>query len=219
MKFVFFGAPGAGKGTMASRAEAAFGLPHISTGEIFRAAMRAGTPLGVKVKSVIESGGLVSDDLTIELVRERLSEPDASKGWLLDGFPRTIPQAEALESICPEDYVIDLEVSDAKVVERLSGRRMCKACGRIYHVAFMPPRAEGLCDDCGAALYTRDDDRESSVRTRLENYRKQTSPLKAYYEARGVLVKVDGEGEADRVWDSLRAVMEGLIGGRGRGSK
>lgn len=211
MKFVFFGAPGAGKGTMASRAKEAFGLPHISTGEIFRAAMKAGTPLGLKVKSVIESGGLVSDDLTIELVKDRLAEPDAAAGWLLDGFPRTIPQARALDALCPEDYVIDLEVSDSKVVERLSGRRMCKGCGRIYHATLMPPRVADTCDDCGVALYTRDDDREEAVRTRLENYRRQTSPLEEYYEARGVLVRVDGEGEADAVWKSLRAVMERLI--------
>lgn len=211
MKFVFFGAPGAGKGTMASRASAAFGLPHISTGEIFRAAMRAGTPLGLKVKSVIESGGLVSDELTVGLVKERLAESDAQKGWLLDGFPRTIAQAEALDSFCPEDIVIDLEVSDAKVIERLSGRRMCKTCGRIYHASFMPPKAPDTCDDCGTELYTRDDDREEAVRTRLENYRRQTSPLEAYYAARGTLVKVDGEGDADSVWLVLKKVMETLI--------
>ncbi|PKL26391.1 MAG: adenylate kinase [Spirochaetae bacterium HGW-Spirochaetae-3] len=211
MKFVFFGAPGAGKGTMAAKAAAAFGFPHISTGEIFRGAMRDGTPLGLKVKAIIESGGLVSDELTIGLVRERLAMPDAAKGWLLDGFPRTIAQAEALASFCPEDYVIDLEVTDAKVVERLSGRRMCRSCGRSFHTRFMPPSKPGLCDDCGGELYVRDDDREESVRVRLENYRAQTAPLVGLYKARGTLVPVDGESSADAVWSVLHVVMNRLI--------
>jgi len=213
MKFVFFGAPGAGKGTMAARAAEAFGLPHISTGEIFRGAMREGTPLGLRVKAVIESGGLVSDELTIGLVRERLAKPDAAKGWLLDGFPRTMAQAEALVSFCPEDHVIDLEVSDAKVLERLSGRRMCRGCGRSFHTVFMPPKKPDVCDDCGGELYIRNDDSVDSVRTRLENYRVQTSPLEAYYRKRGTLVPVDGEGSADEVWSVLRGVMERLIAG------
>ncbi len=214
MKFVFFGAPGAGKGTMAAKAAVAFGLPHISTGEIFRGAMREGTPLGLQVKALIESGGLVSDDLTISLVRERLAKPDASKGWLLDGFPRTIPQAKALVSFNPEDYVIDLTVTDAKVLERLSGRRMCRGCGRSFHTVFMPPVKPGLCDDCGGELYIRNDDSVDSVRTRLENYRTQTAPLEAYYKDRGTLVSVDGEGLADEVWAVLVGVMEGLIEGK-----
>jgi adenylate kinase len=211
MKFVFFGAPGAGKGTMAARAAEAFGLPHISTGEIFREAMRAGTPLGLQVKAVIESGGLVSDELTIGLVRERLAKADAAKGWLLDGFPRTMAQAEALAGFCPEDYVIDLEVSDAKVVERLSGRRMCRGCGRSFHVRLMPPAKEGVCDDCGGELYVRDDDAEAAVRSRLENYYRQTALLVDFYKRRGTLVAVDGEGRADEVWAVLRDRMSGLI--------
>lgn len=213
MKFVFFGAPGAGKGTMASRASAAYGLPHISTGDIFRQAMKDGTPLGQKVKTVIESGGLVSDQLTIDLVKERLARDDAQRGWLLDGFPRTIAQAQALGSFNPEDYVIDLDVSDAKVIERLSGRRMCPTCGRIYHVTFMPPRVAGVCDDDGGILYTRPDDREESVRVRLDNYRTQTKPLADYYKARSTLVPVDGEGDADVVWALLRTVMDRLMAG------
>ncbi len=211
MKFVFFGAPGAGKGTMAAKAATAFKLPHISTGEIFRGAMRAGTPLGLKVKAIVESGGLVSDELTVELVRDRLAQTDAQGGWLLDGFPRTMAQATALDSFCPEDYVIDLEVRDVKVIERLSGRRMCKGCGRIYHTKFMPSKNPDTCDDCGGAIYTRDDDKEESVRVRLENYRKQTSPLEAYYEKRGTLIRVDGEGDADSVWSVLHGVMQKLI--------
>jgi adenylate kinase len=211
MKFVFFGAPGAGKGTMAAKAAAAFKIPHISTGEIFRGAMRAGTPLGLKVKAIVESGGLVSDELTVELVRERLAQADAKDGWLLDGFPRTMGQAQSLEAFCPEDYVIDLEVRDEKVIERLSGRRMCKGCGRIYHVKFMPSKKPDTCDDCGGAIYTRDDDKEESVRVRLENYRNQTAPLEAYYERRGTLIRIDGEGDAESVWTVLSGVMRDLL--------
>ena len=214
MKFVFFGAPGAGKGTMAAKAAVAFGLPHISTGEIFRGAMRDGTPLGLQVKALIESGGLVSDELTIGLVRERLAKPDAAGGWLLDGFPRTIPQAQALVSFNPEDYVIDLTVSDAKVLERLSGRRMCRGCGRSFHTVFMPPAKPDVCDDCGGELYIRNDDSIDSVRTRLENYRTHTAPLEAYYKTRGTLVSVDGEGRADAVWTVLEKVMERLMAGK-----
>jgi adenylate kinase len=173
--------------------------------------MREGTPLGLRVKAVIESGGLVSDELTIGLVRERLGMPDAASGWLLDGFPRTIGQAEALAASCPEDHVIDLEVGDAKVIQRLSGRRMCKTCGRIYHATLMPPKKPEVCDDDGSPLYTRDDDREESVRVRLENYRTQTAPLEAYYSSRGTLVRVPGEADADAVWAELRIVMERLI--------
>ncbi len=214
MKFVFFGAPGAGKGTMAAKAATAFKLPHISTGEIFRTAMRAGTPLGLKVKTIVESGGLVSDELTVELVYERLSQADAKDGWLLDGFPRTLGQAKALEAFSPEDYVIDLEVRDEKVIERLSGRRMCKSCSRIYHTKFMPPKNPDTCDDCNGAIYTRDDDREESVRVRLEHYRNQTAPLEAYYEGRGTLVRVDGEGDAESVWTVLYGVMRDLMDGK-----
>jgi len=213
MKFVFFGAPGAGKGTMASRAAAAYGLPHISTGDIFRQAMKDGTPLGLKVKAVIESGGLVSDTLTIDLVRERLAMDDARHGWLLDGFPRTLAQAEALALFDPEDAVINLEVSDDKVIERLSGRRMCPLCGRIYHVHLMPSKIAGLCDADGGVLYTRPDDREESVRVRLENYRTQTVPLVDFYRSRATLVPVDGEGDADTVWVSLHDMMDRLVAG------
>jgi len=213
MKFVFFGAPGAGKGTMASRAASAYGLPHISTGDIFRQAMKDGTPLGLKVKAIIESGGLVSDTLTIDLVRERLAMDDARHGWLLDGFPRTLAQAEALALFDPEDAVINLEVSDSKVIERLSGRRMCPLCGRIYHVHLMPPKVAGLCDADGGVLYTRPDDREESVRVRLENYRTQTVPLVDFYRSRSTLVPVDGEGDADTVWTLLHGMMERLVAG------
>lgn len=211
MKFVFFGAPGAGKGTMAARASVDFMLPHISTGDIFRASMREGSSLGLEVKAIIESGGLVSDELTIGLVQARLAKSDASNGWLLDGFPRTLCQAKALVSFCPEDYVIELQVSDGKVIERLSGRRVCTVCGRSYHTSFMPPKKAGFCDDDSGILFTRDDDREESVKTRLANYRNQTAPLVDFYKRRGTLVPVDGEGDADSVWKNLHGIMEGLI--------
>ncbi|GAB1433645.1 adenylate kinase [Spirochaetota bacterium] len=212
MKLVFFGAPGAGKGTMAARASADFSIPHISTGDIFRNAMRAGTDLGKKVKSIIESGDLVSDELTISLVKDRLKNEDCQKGWILDGFPRTIPQAEALAVFCPPDLVIDLEVDDDTVLKRLSGRRMCKACGQIYHITNMPPKKEGLCDKCGSPLYIRDDDKKEAVLVRLENYRNQSLPLVEYYKNRKILFAVDSRGNADLVWDGLKKALSGMKG-------
>jgi adenylate kinase len=140
--------------------------------------------------------------------------PDAKAGWLLDGFPRTLGQAEALAAFCPEDHVIDLEASDEKVLDRLSGRRMCRSCGRSWHVRFMPTAKPGICDHCGGELYTRDDDREESVKVRLENYRSQTAPLQDYYRRRGTLVTVDGEADADSVWTVLKGVMERLVSAR-----
>lgn len=213
MRFVFFGAPGAGKGTMAVEASREFHLPHVSTGEIFRAAIRDGTALGLKVKAIIDAGGLVPDETTIQLIQERLAQPDAAGGWLLDGFPRTLAQAEALVALCPEKWVIDLEVSDATVIRRLSGRRMCSKCPHSYHVSLKPPKVPGVCDACGAPLYVRDDDREESVRNRLVAYRTQTAPLVDYYRARGTLVPVNGEGDAASVWKVLRGIMEDLMKG------
>lgn len=213
MRFVFFGPPGAGKGTMAVEATEAFGIPHISSGEMFRAAIREETPLGLKVKDLIGKGGLVPDELTIDLVHERLSRPDLSRGWILDGFPRTISQARSLSALQPEDYVISFEVDDAKIVERLSGRRMCRACGRSYHIDFSPPREPTRCDACGGALYTREDDSLESVRNRLIAYRELTEPLKEFYAARDTLVPVDASGAAPEAWAVLRAVMSRLLAG------
>jgi adenylate kinase len=211
MNFVFFGAPGVGKGTMSIRASQEFGLPHISTGNIFRAAIRDGTPLGIFVKSIIDVGGLVPDDLTIDLVRKRLAMPDVAKGWMLDGYPRTIPQAEALEDdgICY--HVIDLEVPDAIIVERLSGRRMCLQCGRSYHLVHLPPRQPDVCDQCGSSLNVRDDDCEDAIRNRLAAYRAMTAPLVEYYRIRGTMVTVAAERDAETVWTSLRSVLAGLM--------
>lgn len=210
MKLVFFGAPGAGKGTMAVRAAKDFAIPHISTGEIFRNAMRSGTELGSKVKKVIEAGSLVSDELTISLVQDRLGTSDCLDGWILDGFPRTLGQAEALSQFCPADYVIDLEVDDETVLKRLSGRRMCKACGQIYHIQNMPSKTENVCDKCGNELYTRDDDKIESILVRLENYRTQSLPLVDYYKNRGILVSIDSRGDADKVYKELKQILNNL---------
>ena len=207
MKLIFLGPPGAGKGTLADLAVDELKLPHISTGDLFRAAVKDGTPLGLKVKDILASGGLVPDDLTIALVRERLAQPDAARGWILDGFPRTIPQAEALEALEPADKAVNFDVPDDIVVDRLSTRRVCRACGKIYNVKGMPPKKEGVCDVCGGEVYTRDDDKESSIRTRLENYRKQTEPLIGWFGGRGKLVTIDGTGGPTVVLERFRKAL------------
>ncbi len=211
MRFVFFGAPGAGKGTMAMEAAKEFGLPHISSGELFRAAIREGSPLGLKVKDLIGKGSLVPDDLTIDLIHERLARPDAERGWLLDGFPRTIPQARSLAKVDPEDFVLDLEVRDENIIERLSGRRMCKQCGRSYHVVLNPPKKPEYCDQCGTKLYLRDDDNIVAIKLRLDNYRSLTAPLKDFYAERGSLVPIDANAPAAQVWQGLKTLMADLI--------
>jgi adenylate kinase len=195
MKLIFLGPPGAGKGTISDLAVDKLGLPHISTGDLFRAAVKNGTPLGLKVKDIMASGGLVPDELTIELVKERLSQPDAAKGWILDGFPRTIPQAEALDKIAAVDSVVNFDVADAIVVDRLSGRRMCRTCGKIYHVRNIPPKKEGVCDVDGGELYIRDDDKAEAIQVRLETYRKQTAPLIDWYAKKGKLLTIDAAGQ------------------------
>jgi adenylate kinase len=199
MKLIFLGPPGAGKGTISDLAVDKLGLPHISTGDLFRAAVKDGTPLGLKVKGIMASGGLVPDELTIALVEERLARKDCAKGWILDGFPRTIPQAEALEKIAGVDTVVNFDVADAIVVDRLSGRRMCRSCGKIYHVKNMPPRKEGVCDVDGGELYIRDDDKEAAIKVRLETYRKQTAPLIDWYGKKGSLLTIDGVGSPTEV--------------------
>lgn len=216
MRFVIFGPPGAGKGTMAVEASAAYGLPHVSTGDLFRVAIRKGSALGLYVKGIIDAGSLVPDEATIDLVKERLARPDAAKGWLLDGFPRTIGQARALGDFCPEDWVIDLEVPDTVIVERLSGRRMCSGCAHSFHLKFKPPKKEGLCDACGSPLYVRDDDREESVRNRLVAYRTLTAPLVDHYRDKGNLVPVNGNGTPEAVWARLKLVMDELAARMGQ---
>ena len=207
MKLIFLGPPGAGKGTLAAEVAALYGIPHISTGDIFRAAIREGTPLGVKVKAIIDSGALVGDDVTIELVRERLSKEDAQGGFILDGFPRTIAQAEALAGIADIDSAVNFDISDADVISRLSGRRVCKNCGKSYHIENMKPKKEGTCDDCGGELYTRDDDREEAIKKRLEVYREQTAPLIAYYGERGRLKDIDARPPAHEVLELFKAAF------------
>lgn len=192
MKLILLGAPGAGKGTQADILSAKLGVPTISTGNILRAAMKNGTPVGLKAKEYVESGALVPDDVIIGIIRERLAESDCAKGYILDGVPRTIPQAQAMESGGIDiDCALSIEVEDGVIVERMSGRRTCPDCGASFHVVANPPKTEGVCDNCGAVLTVRKDDAPDTVKARLATYHAETEPLKAFYEARGKLHKVD----------------------------
>ncbi|MBO7293504.1 MAG: adenylate kinase [Clostridia bacterium] len=196
MKIIFLGAPGAGKGTQAEVVSRHFGIPAISTGAIIRQAIKATTPVGLAAKEYIDKGVLVPDEIVNAIVRERLSEPDCRDGFILDGFPRTVPQAEALERMgIRPDFVISLEVDDAVIIGRMGGRRVCPACGAIYHVASLPPKAPGVCDKCQSALSIRRDDRPEIVLERLHVYHEETEPLKTYYAERGLLVSVRGAEE------------------------
>lgn len=208
MKLVFLGPPGAGKGTLAAKAVELLQIPHISTGAIFRTAIANKTPLGLKVKEIIDAGRLVDDETTIALVRERLAEADAQKGYILDGFPRTIAQAEALEGFSKIDRVVNFDIPDAAVIERLSGRRVCKNCGANYHILFSKPKKDGICDLCGGELYTRDDDKPEAIQKRLEVYRAQTAPLIDYYRKKGLLVDVDARPAVDQVITNFRQVLK-----------
>lgn len=214
MRFVFLGPPGVGKGTQAEAVTEQFGIPHISTGDMFRAAMSDGSELGEKVKSYVENGELVPDEVTAELVARRLKEDDCAGGFLLDGFPRTVPQAEALEQILGElgqtlDAVVYLTAPEASIVRRLSGRRMCsnKECGANFHLEFKPPRSDMQCDLCGSKLYQRPDDSEETVRERLKVYREQTEPLVEWYREKGLLREVDASGEIDDVRRATLSVL------------
>lgn len=197
LNIILMGPPGAGKGTQAKKIIDTFHIPHISTGDMFREAIAKGTPLGLQAKAIIEAGGLVPDELTIGLVRERLSQPDCENGYLLDGFPRTIPQAEALKVLGPEigravNLVLDVSVPDAELKRRISGRRVCPKCGASYHITDMKPAQEGVCDRCGAELIQRKDDNEASLAVRLENYYASTAPLIDFYKAEGIYHHFDG---------------------------
>ncbi|HOU39027.1 MAG TPA: adenylate kinase [Treponemataceae bacterium] len=207
MKLVFLGPPGAGKGTLAVLVTEAYSIPHISTGEIFRAAIREKTPLGLKVQAIIDAGQLVSDDTTIELVKERLAKSDAKKGFILDGFPRTIPQAEALAEIVDIDSAVNFDIDDELVVKRLSGRRVCKTCSQNYHVDFMPPKVEGKCDKCGSDLIIREDDKIEAITKRLEVYRKQTEPLIGFYREKNKLTDVDASPSSGTVFESFQKLF------------
>jgi len=212
---ILLGAPGAGKGTQAERIVAGYTLPHISTGEMLRAAVAAGTEMGLAAQKVMEAGALVPDDVVIGIVRDRLAQADAQKGFVLDGFPRTIEQAERLDAMLAAagravTHVILIDVPEDELVERLAGRRMCKGCGKGYHVVFDPPQKEGVCDVCGAGLYQRSDDNEATVRNRLQVYCAQTEPLVGYYEGRGVLRTAYGAGKMpDEVFALVEQLLEG----------
>ncbi|MFP4115531.1 MAG: adenylate kinase [Spirochaetota bacterium] len=207
MNLVFLGPPGAGKGTMASRLAEDMGIPHISTGDMFRAAMNKGTELGLKAKAIMEAGDLVPDELTIAMVKERLSESDAQKGYILDGFPRTIPQANALDEFASIDKAIRFDLDEEQLVRRLSGRRVHKPSGRTYHVDFNPPKEPGKDDVTGEPLIQRDDDKEDAIRNRLKVYKDQTAPLVEFYEKKGILVTVDAAPAPNDVFAELKRVV------------
>lgn len=214
MNILFMGPPGAGKGTQAEVIVNEFGIPHISTGDAFRLAIKQGTPVGIKAKEYMDQGLLVPDDVTVGIVRERLQQSDCEKGFLLDGFPRTLSQAEALDELLSGlgkklDHVINLKVDRNKLLARLTGRRICKSCGSTYHVIFNPPVQEGVCDKCGGELYQRSDDNEESVGTRLDEYINKTAPLLKFYEDKGLLRQVDGEQEIGAVSQEIVSILRG----------
>ncbi|WP_462406042.1 adenylate kinase [Gracilibacillus sp. Marseille-QA3620] len=215
MNLVLMGLPGAGKGTQAERIVEEYHIPHISTGDMFRAAMKDETPLGLEAKSYMDKGELVPDEVTIGIVRERLAKDDCQKGFLLDGFPRTVAQAEALEALLAEmdrqlDYVINIEVDKSILMERLTGRRICKACGATYHLVFNPPAKEGVCDRCGGELYQRADDNEATVQTRLDVNIQQSQPLITFYEGKGYLRNLDGQQPIEKVFADIEELLGSL---------
>jgi adenylate kinase len=212
-RVIFLGAPGAGKGTQARRLAAASEVPQVATGDMLREAVAGGTPLGLEAKRFMDQGALVPDEVVIGLVDERLSRPDARRGYVLDGFPRTVPQAEALDALLRRlgqdlDRVVFFDVSRDELLRRLTGRRICRQCGTAFHLVSAPPKARGRCDQCGGELYQRDDDAEGTVGRRLDVYQTQTAPLLDYYRTRGVLVRVAGEGPVDRVAEAIRKAVK-----------
>jgi len=215
MNLVLMGLPGVGKGTQAEKIVEKYGIPHISTGDMFRAAIKEGTPLGLKAKEYMDSGNLVPDEVTIGIVRERLGKDDCEKGFLLDGFPRTVAQADALETILSDlgkklNYVINISVEEDQLMQRLTGRRVCRNCGATYHAVFNPPNEEGVCDKCGGELYQRDDDKEETVRTRLEVNKQQQQPLLTFYEGKGYLKTIDGNRDINEVFEDVDQLLKGL---------
>ncbi|MFP4978487.1 adenylate kinase [Paenibacillus sp. CN-4] len=214
MNILFMGPPGAGKGTQAAVIVKEFGIPHISTGDAFRLAIKQGTPVGLKAKSFIDQGLLVPDDVTIGIVEERLQQPDCKKGFLLDGFPRTLSQAEALDDILARlntslDHVINLDVDRGQLLARLTGRRICTVCGASYHLIFNPPKEAGICDLDGGELYQRPDDNEESVGKRLDEYDNKTAPLLSFYQEKGLLRQINGEQEIDTVSSEIVSLLRG----------
>ncbi len=212
MKIIMLGAPGAGKGTQAKRIADKWQIPHISTGDIFRANIKEGTELGMKAKAFMDKGMLVPDELTIELIVDRLHQSDCINGYVLDGYPRTIPQAESLTSVLAKlgekiDYAINVDVPDENIVNRMSGRRACLACGATYHISYAPSKTEGICDRCQNELVLRDDDKPETVLKRLEVYHAQTQPLIEYYKAQGILKTVDGTMDMEEVFNAIVDIL------------
>lgn len=212
MKIIMLGAPGAGKGTQAKMIAERYGIPHVSTGDIFRANIKNGTKLGLEAKQYMDKGLLVPDELTVRILLDRVAQDDCSGGYVLDGFPRTIPQAEVLETELARrgekiDYAIDVEVPDENIVRRMGGRRACLSCGATYHIEHVPPKKEGVCDVCGQALVLRDDDKPETVQNRLNVYHEQTQPLIAFYQDRGVLKTVDGTQDMQDVFAAITAIL------------
>jgi adenylate kinase len=213
MRLILLGPPGAGKGTQAQHLVAKYGIVQLSTGDMLRAAVKAGTPLGRKVEGIMASGALCPDDVVVSIVEQRIGEPDARKGFILDGFPRTVPQAEALDRMLAEkglklDAVIEMAVDEAALIERIAGRFSCAKCGASYHDSFNRPKVEGVCDACGSTEFVRRaDDRPEAVKTRLVAYRQQTAPILPYYRAKGVLRTVDGMADIDEVGHQIDAIL------------
>ena len=212
MKIIMLGAPGAGKGTQAKQIAEEYGIPHISTGDIFRANIKEGTELGKKAQEYMDQGLLVPDELTVRLLLDRVAQDDCKNGYVLDGFPRTIPQAEVLDEKLSElgekvDYAINVDVPDENIVNRMSGRRACLSCGATYHIVSIPPKKEGICDVCGSELVLRDDDRPETVQNRLKVYHEQTQPLIDFYEKKGVLRSVDGTLPMEEVFTAITKIL------------
>lgn len=212
MKIIMLGAPGAGKGTQAKQIAGKYSIPHISTGDIFRANIKNGTDLGKKAKEYMDQGLLVPDELTCDLVMDRIQQDDCENGFVLDGFPRTIPQAEALDAALTKigehmDYAIDVDVPDESIVSRMSGRRACLDCGATYHIVSLPPKTEGKCDHCGSDLVLRDDDKPETVQKRLTVYHEQTQPLIDYYQKQGILKSVDGTQPMEAVFTAITDIL------------
>jgi adenylate kinase len=213
LNLILLGPPGAGKGTQAKILIKKYGIPQISTGDILRAAIKDQTPMGIKAKSFMDSGELVSDEVVVGIVEERLEKPDCASGFILDGFPRTVVQADALGSMLDKlgksiDRVISIEVDKGELLDRITGRRTCRSCGKGYHISFDPPRGAGVCDECGGELYQRDDDSETTMRNRLEVYEKQTAPLISYYGNKSLLRTVTGTGSIEEIQQRLLQVLE-----------